>query len=260
MRFEGLRPVELEGPIPPDFEALGARLIAYGSAVQWLGASRRPSDRFASYDELLGKSRLDHDGANVIPWLVEHPEALRSISGWYERNISARLEIEERPPVGYEAAFAHVGRPELRVNLLDTGEGNIQVLPVLAAVTAAQEGFGPRIVALEEPESHLHPRLQMALAERIREAIEGDSDVRIVLETHSEHLLLAVQKLVLTGFPREQLRLYWVEQLADGRTVATAVEVQADGSLDHHWPPGVFDDTLTLAAELIELQRQGGSS
>jgi len=253
-RFEGLDPVELEGATPPRLAELCTRLAAFGDAVQWLGASRRPRERLASYDELRGEAHLTHDGANIIPWMVEHPEALVSVNEWYAANINARLEILERPPVGWEAVLAHAGRSGLSVNLLDTGEGNIQVLPVLAALSAAEGGFGPSIVALEEPESHLHPRLQMALADRIRDVITNSDSARIILETHSEHLLLAVQKLVLNGFSREKLRVYWVEQLADGRTVATPVEVREDGSLDEHWPPGVFDDTLALAAELTELQ------
>lgn len=256
VRFDGLRLAELKGPAPEGLAALGERLGAFGEAVQWLGASRRPRERLASYDELRGDGRLEHDGANIIPWLVEHPQALPSINRWYEKNINAQLKIEERPPVGYEITLSHVGRPELRVNLLDTGEGNIQVLPVLAALAAAEGGFGPSIVVLEEPESHLHPQLQMALAARIRQTIEGHPEVRVILETHSEHLLLALQKSVLTGFSADDIGLYWVEQLADGSTVARSVAVHADGSLDRRWPPGVFDDTLRVAAELTDLQIQ----
>jgi len=256
VRFDGLRISELQGPAPEGLEELCQRVGTFGDAVQWLSASRRPRDRFAGYDELRGERRLEHDGANIIPWLVEHPEALVSINRWYEDNIKARLKIEERPPVGYEVTLNHVGRPELRVNLLDTGEGNIQVLPVLAALAAAEGGFGPSIIVLEEPESHLHPQLQMALAARIRQASEDRPDVRVILETHSEHLLLALQKSVLTGVSPKDIGLYWVEQREDGSTVAQSVDVHSDGSLGRRWPPGVFDDTLHLAAELTGLQIQ----
>ena len=257
-RFEGLQPTNLEGAAPPGLEELAKRLVEFGDEVQWLGASRRPADRLAEYNELRADPRIAHDGTNIIAWLVEHPEALASINAWYQGTINARLDVPERPPVGYEATLTHLGRPELTVNLLDTGEGNIQVLPVLAALAAAEAGTGPAIVALEEPESHLHPRLQMALAERIRRVLEGEQDVRVILETHSEHLLLALQKLVLTGFPRDHLGLYWVEQLADGRTIASPVELGSDGALGPNWPPGVFDDTLELAAELTTLQLERG--
>lgn len=257
-RFEGLQPASLEGDVPAGLGDLAHRLAEFGNAVQWLGASRRPRERLTDYNELRADPSIAHDGTNIIAWLVEHPEALASINDWYQGTINARLDLRERPPVGYEATLTHLGRPGLTVNLLDTGEGNIQVLPVLAALAAAEAGTGPAIVALEEPESHLHPRLQMALAERIRSVLASERDVRVILETHSEHMLLALQKLVLTGFPREHLRLYWVEQLADGRTLASPVEIGVDGSLGSNWPPGVFDDTLELAAELTELQLERG--
>jgi predicted ATPase len=240
--------------IPPELMTARVPWNAFGQHVQWLSASRRPTDRRAEYSELTGSPFLAHDGCNIIAWLAERPAQVKALSAWYEAHLGARLVVSEQPPIGYEVRLEYSTRAGQIVNLLDTGEGNVQILPVLAALASAEDGSGPPIVVLEEPESHLHPHLQMALAQRIAEIITGDTEVRIVLETHSEHLLLAIQKLVLEGLDPAEISLYWVEQLADGRTCAERVGVCEDGTFDEKWPPGVFDDTLRLARRIMLLQ------
>lgn len=254
MELSGLSIDRMSDAAPAELSVARAHWNDFGQQVQWLGATRRPADRRAEYSELTGSRFLDYDGGNIIAWLAERPDQVTLVSRWYEQHLGARLVISEQPRVGYEARLEYLVGDGRIVNLLDTGEGNVQVLPVLAALGAAEKGKGPAIVVLEEPESHLHPKLQMALAERIAAIIKGDVDVRIVLETHSEHLLLAIQQLVLEGLDPAMVGLYWVEQRADGRTCAERVEVRPDGTFDDKWPPGVFDDTLRLARQIMQLQ------
>ena len=254
LKFSGLRYQPTGTSVPPEFKAVAPLWNAFGDHVQWLSASRRPGDRRADYAELTGTRLIEHDGRNIIAWLAERLGHVKTVSRWYEDHLGAQLTIREQPPIGYELQLAYRSRPGQVVNLLDTGEGNVQVLPVLAALASAADGSGPPIVVLEEPESHLHPHLQMALAQRVAQLLTASPNVRIVLETHSEHLLLAIQRLVLTGLPPASIALYWVEQLADGRTCADRVTIREDGTLDEKWPPGVFDDTLQLARHIMQLQ------
>jgi predicted ATPase len=240
--------------VPREILAAREPWSAFGQHVQWLSASRRPADRRAEYSELTGSPFLAHDGHDIIAWLAQRPPQVEALSAWYEAHLGTRLLVSEQPQVGWEVRLEYGARTGQVVNLLDTGEGNVQVLPVLAALAAAADGSGPPIVVLEEPESHLHPHLQMALAQQLADIIMGGADVRIVLETHSEHLLLAIQKLVLEGLDPTGVALYWVEQLADGRTCAERVGIRDDGSFDEKWPPGVFDDTLWLARTIMQLQ------
>jgi putative AbiEii toxin of type IV toxin-antitoxin system len=71
----------------------------------------------------------------------------------------------------------------------EVGSGLGYVLPVLVAVW---KPFGG-IAILQQPELHLHPALQAALGDVL---IESSNHKRLIVETHSEHILLRVLKRI----------------------------------------------------------------
>src|SRR5262249_34998917 len=80
------------------------------------------------------------------------------------------------------------------VSIADVGFGVSQTLPVVVALQAARPG---QLVYIEQPEIHLHPRAQVAMGRLLVNA--ANRGVRVVAETHSSLLLLAVQALVAEG-------------------------------------------------------------
>jgi len=122
------------------------------------------------------------------------------------------------------------GEPDL-VNIADVGLGVSQVLPVLVALLVAEPG---RLVYLEQPELHLHPRAQHNLAEIIAEA--AARGVRVVVETHSDLLILGVQALVAEGrLDPSQVVLHWFERDRDGVSHVTRAEPDESGRYGD-WP------------------------
>jgi len=117
------------------------------------------------------------------------------------------------------------------VNIADVGVGVSQVLPILVALLAAQPG---QLVYLEEPEIHLHPRAQQALAMVLADA--ANRGVRVVAETHSSILLLAVQTLVAEGkISPDKVLLHWFQRDARGATKVTSAELDQLGAYGD-WP------------------------
>ena len=122
------------------------------------------------------------------------------------------------------------------VNIADVGFGVSQVLPVLVALIVARPS---QLVYLEQPELHLHPRAQVALAQVLADAAKRG--VRVVAETHSSLLLLAVQTLVAEGdLPPELVKLHWFTRREDGVTEVDSVDLDEAGAYGD-WPMD-FDD------------------
>jgi hypothetical protein len=112
------------------------------------------------------------------------------------------------------------------VDIADAGLGLSHALPVLVALLAAEPG---QLVFIEHPELHLHPRAVRALAGLIRRAIERG--VWVVLETHSDLLLISLQEQVARGaLCSEDVLLHWVTRDERGATVLSSTTLNESGA------------------------------
>ncbi|MDJ0367106.1 AAA family ATPase [Hymenobacter sp. H14-R3] len=125
------------------------------------------------------------------------------------------------------------------VNIADVGIGVSQVLPILVALIAAQEG---QIVYIEQPELHLHPRAQVAMGELLAEA--ANRGVRVIVETHSSLLLLTIQTLIAQGkIANTDVGLHWFTRDAKGASQVQYVQPDEDGAYGD-WPEDFSDIEL----------------
>lgn len=100
---------------------------------------------------------------------------------------------------------------------------------------------------IETPEAHLHPGAQHRLANMIIELARRGRQV--IVETHSEHIVNAVQLAVKNGFPVEQQSILFFGQ-DDGRTTVDPVPLDARGKVLRLYP-GFFDQAMIDMAELL---------
>ena len=133
------------------------------------------------------------------------------------------------------------------VSIANVGFGVSQVLPVLVALIVAQPG---QLVYLEQPEMHLHPRAQVELAHIL--AAAAKRGVRVVAETHSSLLLLAVQTLVAEGdLSPELVRLHWFTRGENGATKIDTADLDEVGAYGD-WPEDFDDVDLKAQSRYIK--------
>jgi hypothetical protein len=131
---------------------------------------------------------------------------------------------------------------EYMVSLADVGLGVSQTLPVIVALHAAEQG---QLIYLEQPELHLHPRAQSALAEVLADAVLQGK--HLVIETHSSLLLLGIQTLVAEGkLPPDMVKLHWFRRQEDGSTRIDSADLDDKGAFGD-WPEDF--DRVAMAAE-----------
>lgn len=127
------------------------------------------------------------------------------------------------------------------VNIADVGLGVSQVLPVLVALLIAESD---QVVYVEQPEIHLHPRAQVALAQVLADAAKRG--VRVVVETHSELLILGVQALVAEGkLSPDVVKLHWFTRREDGVTEVNSADLDETGAFGE-WAEDFSDVSLRL--------------
>ena len=199
--------------------------------------------------------RIDPD---AIPWLdpndpydtdpgVEHlvdkHVDVRELSqDWIREVIAARRDQRQ------ELSLVDT-RNGTTVSPRDVGTGISQVLPILVSAFALQD----HLIAIEQPEIHLHPALQAELADVfLQSAIDGDN--RFLVETHSEHLLLRIMRRMREtsagelpdGAPAvrpEDVMVLFVEP--DGpHSIIREMPLNERGELVKAWPGGFFEEDL----------------
>ena len=142
---------------------------------------------------------------------------------------------------------------DINVHPSDVGFGISQVIPVVVGVLDDTS----QIFAVEQPELHLHPAAQVALGDVFIEGTKN-SNRTMLIETHSEHLLLRLLRRVRETTRRSRyqtndsektyheltpndLSVVYVRPTPTG-VKFTPLTVTDKGDFDAPWPEGFFEE------------------
>lgn len=217
-------------------DATALILPTLGDATH-IGSPRAvPSRHFpAGYDTCsIGWS----DGLAAWAALLDDSNGLVSMmTAWLDRILAGRAGSMPQPSSGVSLPFLLSG---------DMGSGLTQLVPI---VVAALERSRRGPILLEHPELNLHPALQVGLADLF---IEASRERQLIVETHSEHLLLRMlrrirettEKALPQGAPAftpDEVSVIHVEGGDEGIQVQR-LRVDAHGDLLDPWPRGFFEE------------------
>lgn len=190
----------------------------------------------------LPVEQLDSNGANLAMFVAALSDAERSdlnqsLKDWLDFTLgvsssggSYRLNVTLHGQV---------------FNLMDVGFGYSQVIPVVvqlwaAGVTlsASRDKRRLAMLAVEQPELHLHPHHQALVGRALAMAAARDAGPMLMVETHSEHLVSEVGMMVAQGIlPRERVGVLCVEPHGEGGSTVREARFDEDGVLEN-WPAG----------------------
>jgi AAA15 family ATPase/GTPase len=136
---------------------------------------------------------------------------------------------------------------ELEVLPQDIGVGISQVIPVVVIALDTKDG----IVAIEQPELHIHPAMQVALGDMFINQIKS-TETTFLIETHSEHLILRLLRRIREMSEGEdlpenlqlnldELAVYYIDR-KDNKTRITHLRIDKEGEFVDRWPKGFFEE------------------
>ena len=207
---------------------------------------------------------MDHSGqdqSDVEKLIKSSREIYRSINSF----VTAVDRIEKGGPEVKDLVRAIAAAPlrptlqlvtagsKMPVRTSDVGVGISQLLPV---VVAALDDDRPGITAIEQPELHLHPAMQVELGDLFAKSVNLGRV--FLIENHSEHLMLRLLRRIEETHDNElpegkpplrprQVSVVFIEQV-DGEVRATPLRIDETGEFIDRWPGGFFRER---AAELF---------
>ncbi len=139
-----------------------------------------------------------------------------------------------------------LSRESVAVDLIDVGFGVSQILPLLVLLAYVPEGS---TLVLEQPEMHLHPKVQSKLAD-VFIGVAQARKLQIIFESHSEHMLMRLQRRVAEQkVDPDQVALYFCEN--DGvESSLSQLQLDECGSIAN-WPKDFFGDALGETAAIV---------
>lgn len=135
----------------------------------------------------------------------------------------------------------------------DVGVGISQMIPVIVGCLRTQQG----ILAIEQPELHVHPAIQVGLGDLFIQAVQTSESIvgaskTLLVETHSEHIMLRLLRRIrettenevppgVIGLSPDDLSVIYVES-GDAGVRFRPLRVDLEGEFIDRWPKGFFEE------------------
>ena len=249
-----------------DFE--GQKLLAILSDTYYLSPVRLPVAYQKVVDIKTLPSWIGSRGGQLIDFVVM--EMLEAVAEERQDHVLAKfnrflqkfdipmrykLELKRDKAGGTTQASILVIENGEAVNLADAGFGLTQLANVAIGVLGVSEnGDKPSLILLEEPETHLHPRFIAFLTDLfVHSATLGNF---VVVETHSEHLLIRTRRRVAEGLIKpEDVAVYFFERKGDNFTVRS-IKIDENGQLSDDFPADFFAQDYLDIVKISEAVRR----
>lgn len=249
-----------------------ASISLFGDRFQYLHAERQgPEDTYAMNDFVVAHQRqVGIHGELTAHYLylyrneevtvesLHHPRAKAAtlysqVEAWLgEISPGIRVNVTNMPSTNsviltYQYATGTDYTDNFRPS--NVGFGITYCLPIIVSILSARPG---KLIIVENPEAHLHPRGQSAMGKLM--ALAAQSGIQIVVETHSDHVVNGIRVAAKQeNINPENVRIYFFDREFIGSEHTTRIlspAIDSEGRIDF-FPEGFFDEWDRNLLELL---------
>jgi predicted ATPase len=225
-------------------ESFDSRFINYVS----------PLRAFPKRYYFLDKANISHslntiDGDNLTEILKEDKSIRDRVNKWLSK-FQLKVTVSEIKDIIHQITVHQHG---LNLDITDVGFGISQILPVIVQGFLSRENS---LTIIEQPEIHLHPKMQAELADLFIDVIYSNNKIvnkRLLIETHSEYLLKRLRRRIAEGILNSSdVGLYFIHPRNSESDCARIENITIDKSGMFNWPVDFYSEDLIDTVEFLK--------
>lgn len=225
--------------------------------INYVSPLRANPKRYYFLDKAKINTYLDTlDGDALAETLKENEVIKNQVNDWLNR-FGLNVQVDKLEDILHKLT---INQNSLNLDITDVGFGISQVLPVIIQGFLS---FNNSITLIEQPEIHLHPKMQADLADLFIEiAINKKSNNKIeyknlVIETHSEYLLRRLRRRISEGvISPDNVAIYLIKRnpcIENDNSIIEELRIEEKGNFEY---PVEFYGGELLKDETVFLKNQ----
>ena len=216
--------------------------------INYVSPLRAHPKRYYMLDKAKLNISLDTlDGDALAEVLKENTPLKNKVNKWLT-DFGLNVNVEAFKEVIHKLK---IKQNELSLDITDVGFGISQVLPVIIQGFLSNDNS---LTIIEQPEIHLHPKMQADLADLFIDIINEGDGKRLLIETHSEYFLKRLRRRIAENkINYRDVVIYLVESdEKNGGSKIEDLDLQSGGTFKY--PKDYYGgELLKDATEFIKL-------
>ena len=237
-------------------ENINYYLFDMSNCITYVRPLRVTTERYYRYQN-YAVDEIDSDGKNLAMYLANLSDhQMIKFTEWTSKLFGFSIVV-----------LKHEGHVELQLiegdnsprNLVDTGFGYTQLLPILTMIWNAiknqprrsifyrGDGDIPKFIVIEQPELHLHPRMQAKFGAMLAKVIasEAGKNMRFIIETHSEAILNSVGiEIEQNNLDKDKANIVLFNAAEEGYENYIEEAQYNERGFVEHWPTGFLSEDV----------------
>lgn len=236
-------------------DSINDYLFDLSSSITYVRPLRVTTERYYRYQN-YAVDEIESDGKNLAMYFANLSDMqMIKFTDWTSKLFDFSIRV-----------LKHEGHIELQIcegveqprNLVDTGFGYTQLLPIVTMIWNAinqpsrriiytNRENTPKLIVIEQPELHLHPKLQAKFGSMLAKVITDGKgkDVKFIIETHSEAILnsvgIQIENHVLN---KDKVNVVLFNAKAQGYDNYIEEAKYNDRGFIEHWPTGFLSEDV----------------
>ncbi len=205
------------------------------STILHVSPLRAFPQRYYLLDKTILRTELDTSNGTELAEILKRNQPILTRINKLLKTFNLEMKVDNINDVIHKITVVQDG---VALEITDVGFGISQVIPILVQAFISPSGS---ITIIEQPEIHLHPKMQAWLVDAlIEEALNRQK--RFIIETHSEAIIRRIRRRIVENsfsLKDNDVIIYDIQKDDTNCSFLKEIEIKPNG--DIIWPNGFLD-------------------